>query len=127
MKSIGLVLNAIFRMLGCLVLWWLGVFIALTTKWPLGMADVDGRTGQYGAPPDRHCRLSGAPPCHPTVRVQEQSTVDVVVFLWHRAVRCHTGQVLFTVRCVSDSALTLPRTVLHCSAVSAFFVDRCAG
>jgi hypothetical protein len=23
-----------------------------TTKWPLGMAAVDGRTGQSGAPPD---------------------------------------------------------------------------
>jgi hypothetical protein len=58
------------------------------------MAAVDGRTGQSGAPPDRHCRLSGAPPRHPTVRVREQSTVGAVVFLWHRIVRCHTGHFL---------------------------------
>ena len=60
-----------------------------------------------------HCRLSGAPPRHPTVRVREQSIVGVVVFLWHRTVWCHTGQVLFTVRCASDSACT----ILHCSSV----------
>jgi hypothetical protein len=35
----------------------------------MGEAAVDGRTGQSGVPPDRHCRLSGAPPRHPTVRV----------------------------------------------------------
>jgi hypothetical protein len=56
-ESIALVLNEMFRMLGCLVLWW------------LGMAAVDGRTGQSGAPPDRSCSLSGALPRHPTVRV----------------------------------------------------------
>jgi hypothetical protein len=58
--------------------------------------------------PDRSCSMSGALPRHPTVRVREQSTVGAVVFLWHRTVRCHTEQVLFTVRCASDSAaLTL--------------------
>jgi hypothetical protein len=58
--------------------------------------------------PDRSCSLSGAPPRHPTIRVREQSTVGAIVFLWHRTVWCHTGQVLFTIRCASDStALTL--------------------
>jgi hypothetical protein len=58
--------------------------------------------------PDRSCSMSGALPRHPTVRVREQSTVGAVVFLWHRTVRCHTEQVLFTVQCASDSAaLTL--------------------
>jgi hypothetical protein len=52
----------------------------------LGKAAVDGRTGQSGAPPDRSCRLFGAPPRYPTVRVREQSTVGAVVFLWHRTV-----------------------------------------
>jgi hypothetical protein len=37
----------------------------------LGKAAGDGRTGQSGAPPDRSCSLSGAPPHHPTVRVLE--------------------------------------------------------
>jgi hypothetical protein len=39
-------------MLGCLEEWWLGVFIAPTTKMSLGNSAVDGRTGQSGAPPD---------------------------------------------------------------------------
>jgi hypothetical protein len=54
------------------------------------MAAVDGRTGQSGAPPDRYCSLSGAPPRHPTVRVLEQLTIEGFVLLWHRIVRCHT-------------------------------------
>jgi hypothetical protein len=37
--------------------------------WLLMKAAGDGRTRQSGAPPDRHCSLSGAPPCHPTIRV----------------------------------------------------------
>jgi hypothetical protein len=74
----------------------------------LGKAAGDGRTGQSGAPPDRSCSLSGAPPRHPTVRVLELSTVGGFVLLRHRTVWCHTGQVLFTVRCASDpAALTL--------------------
>jgi hypothetical protein len=73
-------------MLGCLEEWWLGVFIAPTTKMAVGNSAVDGRIGQSGAPatspnrwgstveasdmwatgqsggaPDSHCSLSGAP------------------------------------------------------------------
>jgi hypothetical protein len=77
----------------------------------------NGRWGwllSMGAPdsPVLHRTLSAAPPRHPTVRVWEQSTVGAVVFLWHRTVRCRTGQLLFIVRC----ALTLTCTVAHCSA-----------
>jgi hypothetical protein len=68
----ALVSNVVLRNLGCLELWWFGV--ALTTKVAVGEAAGDGRTGQSGAPPDRHCRLSGATPRHPTVRVW--SSVD---------------------------------------------------
>jgi hypothetical protein len=71
------------------------------------MVVVDGCTGQSDAPPDRHYRLSGAPPRNPTVRVREQLIVGAVVFLWHRTVRCHTRQFLFTVRCASDFCHTL--------------------
>jgi hypothetical protein len=88
----ALVLNVMFRKLGCLKLWWLGVFIAPTTKLVVGEAAVYGRTGQSGAPLDTHCLVSGAPPCHPTVRVLEQSTVGAFVFLWHRTVWWCTGQ-----------------------------------
>jgi hypothetical protein len=63
-----------------------------TTKVAVGEAAVDGRTGQFGAPLDTHCSVSGAPPCHPTVRVLEQSTVGAFVFLWHRTVWWCTGQ-----------------------------------
>jgi hypothetical protein len=71
-------------------------------------------TGQSGAPPDRSCSLSSAPPRHPTVRVREQSTVGAVVFLWHRIVWCHTGHVLFTVRCTSDSTALTLRALFIC-------------
>ena len=74
-ESFALVLNAMFGMLGCLCMRWLGVFIAPTTSIAVGEATGDGRTGQSGAPPDKHCRLSGAPPRHPTIRVLEHLTV----------------------------------------------------
>jgi hypothetical protein len=57
-------------------------------------AAVHGRTRQSGAPPDRSCRLSGAPPRHPTVRVREQLTVGGFVLMQHWTVRCHTGHCL---------------------------------
>ena len=48
----------------------------------------DGRTGQFGAPPDNHCALSGA--CHisTTVRVQSWSTIGAFVVLLYQTVRC---------------------------------------
>ena len=63
-----------------------------TTKVAVGEADVDGRTGQSGAPPDKHYSLSGASPRHPTVRVLEQLTIGAFVFLWHRTVWWCTEQ-----------------------------------
>jgi hypothetical protein len=52
-----------------------GVFIALNHQQAIG-----GRLLSMGAP-DRSCRLSGAPPCHPTVRVREQSTVGGFILM----------------------------------------------
>jgi hypothetical protein len=89
---LALVLNENFRRLGCLELWWLGVFIALNHQQAIG----------EGCCRWPH-RQSDAPPCHPTVRVLEQLTIGGFVLLLHRIVRCHTGQVLFIVRCASDS------------------------
>jgi hypothetical protein len=89
-KSRALVLNAICWKLGCLEWWWLGVFIAPTTKTAIGEgccrwahrtlpvrqprhptvrvltvltvgALTAWGTGQSGATPDRYCSLSGAP------------------------------------------------------------------
>jgi hypothetical protein len=71
-----------------------GIYIPQPPKQPLGKAAGDGRTVQPGAPTDRYCSLSGAPPRHPTVRVLEHSTVGIVVFLWHRTVWCYTGYYL---------------------------------
>jgi hypothetical protein len=48
----------------------------------------DGRTGQSGAPPDRHYALSGARHVSATVRVQSRSTVGAFVVLLHQTVRC---------------------------------------
>ena len=89
-KSRALVLNAMAGKLGCLEWWWLGVFIAPTTKpidgvglLSMGAPDSPVRqprhpiirvptvltvgalysccSGQSGVAPDRHCSLSGAP------------------------------------------------------------------
>jgi hypothetical protein len=106
----ALVLNVIFRKLGCLKF----------TKVAVGEAAGDGRTGQFGAPPDRHCTLSDAPPHHPTVRVLEQLIVDAFVFLWHRTVWWCTGQ--------SGAPLTRCSNFCRalCYTVPAVRVDRCA-
>jgi hypothetical protein len=48
-----------------------GIYSPQPPKQPLGVAAVDGRTGQFGAPPDSPVRQ----PRHPTVRVQELLTV----------------------------------------------------
>jgi hypothetical protein len=69
-----------------------GVFIALNHQSSLGEAAGDGHTRQSGAPPDRHCRLSGASPRHPTVRVRSKVDRWSFVSLRHRTVRCHIGQ-----------------------------------
>jgi hypothetical protein len=85
-----------------------GVFIALNHQ------EAVGEGCWSGAPPDWSCSLSGAPPRHPTTRIREQSTVGTVVFLCHRTARCHTGQVLFTVRCAFDSAALTLRALFLC-------------
>jgi hypothetical protein len=90
-KSRALILNAMAEKLGCIEWWWLGVFIAPTTKPTVGVgllsmgatghcsvrqphhptvrvltvstvgALTSWCTGQSGAAPDRYCSLSGAP------------------------------------------------------------------
>jgi hypothetical protein len=89
-------------MLGCLVLWWLGVFIAPNHQMPVG----DGCCRWA------HRTLSGALPHHPTIRVWEQSTVGAVVFMWHR-----TGPVHCLVR------LGPCRTLFFTVALSALFLQ----
>jgi hypothetical protein len=43
-----------------------------------------------------------------------QSTVGGFVLLRHGTVRCHTGQILFTIRCASDSAALTLRALFPC-------------
>jgi hypothetical protein len=117
-NALALVLNENFRRLGCMELWWLGGIYSPqppTSRW--------GRLLAMGAP-DRHCRLSGAPPRHPTVRVLEQLTVGGFVFLRHQTVWCHTGQVLFTVQCASNFCSDFCRTLLRTVAVAESTVAR---
>jgi hypothetical protein len=73
-----------------------GVFIAPTTSIAVGVAAGDGHTGQCGAPPDRYCALSGAPPCHPTIRVWSRVERWGFVLLWHRTVRCPSDFAILT-------------------------------
>jgi hypothetical protein len=100
-KSRALILNAICWKLGCLEWWWLGVFIAPTTKTAVGEGccrwahrTVRCTTG--------HCLVRQ--PRHSTVRVLTVSSVGALT-AWA------TGQSLFTVRCAfwrcSDSARTV--------------------
>jgi hypothetical protein len=116
----ALVLNVMFRKLGCLELWWLGFFIPPNHQGSCWEGCCRWHTGQSGAPPDTHCSVSGVPPRHPTVRVLEQLIVGAFVCLWHRTVWWCTRQ--------SDAPLTSCSDfycVLRCT-VPAVRVDRCA-
>jgi hypothetical protein len=80
-------------MLGCLEEWWLGVFIAPTTKMAVGELCCR-RTHRTVRCATGHCPVRQ--PRHPTVRVRPLELLtcgppdNPVV---------HTGQVLFTARC----------------------------
>jgi hypothetical protein len=52
LNTLALVLNVLAENLDALKCGGWGVFIAPTTKWPLGKTAVEGRTRQSGAPPD---------------------------------------------------------------------------
>jgi hypothetical protein len=62
-----------------------------------------------GAPdsPVRHQTVSGAPPRHPAVRSMSWSTVGDFDHMWHRTVRCHTGQSGAPLTVALTSAATL--------------------
>jgi hypothetical protein len=75
-----------------------------------------------GAPdsPVRHRIVSGAPPCHPPIRAWSWSTVGGFVLMWHRTVRCATGQSGAPLTNCSDFCH------VHCAALFTVRVDRCA-
>jgi hypothetical protein len=108
-KSRALVLNAMAEKLGCLEVWWLGVFIAPTTKMAVGEAicrwvhrTVRCATG--------HCPVRQ--PHHPTVRVLTVSTVRALTD-WG------TGQS----SAPSGAALPLRALFAHCSRLLFTFAD----
>jgi hypothetical protein len=80
--ALALVLNEMSEKLGCLEWWWLGVFIAPTTKPAVGEAVC------RWAHQTVRCATGHSPvcqPCHPTVRVLTVSTVGALT-------SCRTGQ-----------------------------------
>jgi hypothetical protein len=84
--ALALVLNVKYEKLGCFEVWWLGVFIAPTTKMAVGEAA---------------CRWA-----HRTVRCASHVTQPLGFDRWssdswdHWTVRWCTVQSLFTVRCI---------------------------
>jgi hypothetical protein len=105
LNALALVLSEMSEKLGCLEVWWLGVFIAPTTKTVVGEVCCR-RAHRTVRCTTGHCLVRQ--PRHPTVRVLTVSTV--------RALSSRgTGHVLFTVRCAfwrcSDSA----HADAHCS------------
>jgi hypothetical protein len=109
----ALVMNVILRNLGCLELWWLGVFIALNhqiNRWG-GCWRWAHRTGPV------HCSVSR----HITqpLGFGARSIVGGFVLLQHRTIRCHTGQSGALSTHCSDFCCG---TMLHCSSVR---VGRC--
>jgi hypothetical protein len=88
-----------------------------TLKWPVGVVFI--ATNQI-IDVGEGCWRSGAPPRHLVVRAWSWSTVGGFVLMWHRTVRCHTGQSGAPLTCCSDFCRD---TLLHCSSVK---VDRCA-
>jgi hypothetical protein len=119
-----------------------GYLLPSTTKVAIGEAAGDGHTGQSGAPPDRHCRLSGAPPCHPTVRVRSSgrslelcppAAPDSSVPLWLRCSNFCTTLLLTVAhvrveRCALDSRCPLAhRTVRWIIVERACVFPRVAG
>jgi hypothetical protein len=89
LNALALILSVLAENLDALKCWWLGVFIAPTTKVAVG---------------EGYCRrASGAPP--DTVRCASHVTQPLGFDCWssdmwgHRTVWWCTGQVLFTIRC----------------------------
>jgi hypothetical protein len=93
--------------LGCLEVWWLGVFIAPTTKVPVG---------------EGYCRRA-----HRTVRCASHVTQPLGFDRWssdmwgHRTVRWCTGQVLFAIRCTFWRLLWL--CARSCALFTVAFAD----
>jgi hypothetical protein len=122
-NALALVLNENFRRLGCLELWWLGgIYRPQPPKKPLGKADGDGHTRQSGAPSDRSCSLSGAPPRTQLLGFGSSRPLALLS-------SCGTGQFGATPdrSCsLSGAPLTLHALFFTVALSVAFAVNRCA-
>jgi hypothetical protein len=115
--ALALVFNEMSEKLGCLKWWWLGVFIAPTTKPTVGEVVcqwvhwiVQCTTG--------HCPVRQ--PRHPIVRVLMVSTIGALTS-WAPDRHCSLSGA------PSGAALTLRELSAHCSRLQATVgVDRCA-
>jgi hypothetical protein len=77
-----------------------GIYSPQPPKQPLGVAAVDGRTRQSGAPPDTvQCASHVTQP----LGFRRRRPLELCLLVAPDSpVRCRTGQALFTVRCASD-------------------------
>jgi hypothetical protein len=98
--ALALVLNEMSEKLGCLEWWWLGVFIAPTTKPAVGEAVCRWRTGQ---------------PCHPTVRVLTVSTIGALTSWGTEQSGAAPDRSCSLSGAPSGAALTLRELSAHCS------------
>jgi hypothetical protein len=87
-----------------------GVFIALNHQEAVGEGCWRWAHRTVCARPDRSCSLSGAPPCHPTVRVRSSVNRWSFVFLRHRTVRCPSDFLLWLLRCTVAALFTFAKS-----------------
>jgi hypothetical protein len=114
-KSRALVLNALAEKLGCLEWWWLGVFIAPTTKTAVreGCCRWAHQTVRCAT---GHCQVRQ--PRHPTVRVLTVSTVGALTS-WCTGQSGAAPDSHYSLSgAPSGAALTLHELSTHCSLVS---------
>jgi hypothetical protein len=111
--ALALVLNEMSEKLGCLRWWWLGVFIAPTTKTTVGEAvcrwahrTVRCATG--------HCSVRQ--PRHPTIRVLTVSTVGALTSWGTEQSGAASDKHCSLSGAPSGTALTLRELSAHCSA-----------
>jgi hypothetical protein len=119
-KSRALVLNANCWKLGCLEWWWLGVFIAPTTKTAVGKGCCRWahRTVWCAT---RHCLVRQ--PRHPTIRVLTVSTVGALSSWGTGQFDAAPDRHCSLSGVPSSAALTLRELSVHCSLFTVAFAD----
>jgi hypothetical protein len=122
--ALALVLNGMSEKLGCLEWWWLGVFIAPTTKPTVGEA-VCRWAHQTVRGATAHCPVRQ--PRHPTIRVRTVSTVGALTSWGTGQSGAALDRHCSLSSAPSSAALTLHELSAHCSRLQATVgVDRCA-